>query len=166
MLIAVLLGITVLACMNSAAQEEGGVGLVVKESATYEDVGLPAYPGAKPYKEKGSDSGSARVGLWGGQFGFRLAVVQMESSDAPKQVADFYKSALSKYGEVLDCTDARATDRTKEGSSKSLSCGDDRPKKGGMLFKAGTEKKQHMVAVEPHGTGTVFKLIYILEKGD
>jgi len=166
MLAAILLGIMVLASIDSAAQEQGGAGLVVSGKATFQDVGLPAYPGARPHKEKSSDSDSARLGLWGGGYGFKLVVMSMESDDAPTQVADFYKKALSKYGEVLDCTNAPPAKGASDGSSKTLSCDDDTPEKGGTLFKAGTARKQHIVAVEPNGKGTVFHLIYVWARGE
>ena len=56
--------------------------------------------------------------------------------------------------------------REKHDSSKSLRCGDDKPEKGGMLFKAGTQRKQRIVGVQPNGNGSIFQLIYVwLESG-
>jgi hypothetical protein len=124
-------------------------------------VGLPSYPGAKPHKDDKDDSDSARLGMWGGGYGFKLVVVKMESNDAPGNVAEFYKKALGKYGRVLDCRNGGTGDVGKDESSKALTCGDDKPEKGGMLFKAGTEKKQHLVGVQPNGRGSVFQLIYV-----
>jgi hypothetical protein len=45
------------------------------------------------------------------------------------------------------------------------SYGDVKPEKGEMLFKAGTERKQHVVGVQPNGKGSVFHLVYVWEAG-
>ena len=141
--------------------EKEGMGVILSGKASAADVGLPLYPGSQPYKDKSGDSEAGRLGLWGGGSGFKLAVVKMETGDSPEAVAAFYKKALSKYGKVLDCShpspvqpDAKADD-----SSKTLTCGDDKPEKGGMLFKSGTKEKQHIVAVQPSGQGSLYQLI-------
>jgi len=162
----VLFGISALAVRCTAAQDEGGAGLVVSGKATDKDVGLPIYPGAKPHKDSSNDSDAARLGLWGGGLGFKLAVMKMESNDSPAQVADFYRKALARYGKVLDCTNGATGDERKNDSSGILTCEDDKPDKGGMLFKAGTKEKQQIVAVEPYGKGTTFALVYVWAKGD
>lgn len=141
-------------------------GLVVSARATAKEAGLPIYPGAIPHKDPDKDdSPAAKLGLWGSSFGFKLVVLKMESKDAPGKVADYYQKALAKYGQVLDCTNSA---RTKEDDDKSnkLTCGDDRPDHGGMLFKAGTKEKQHIVGVQSNGTGTVFQLLYIEARGE
>jgi hypothetical protein len=154
-----------LAARRVPAQEEEGAGLIVSGQATAKDVGLPIYPGATPHRDTGEDSNAARLGLWGGGSGFKLAVLKMESKDAPAQVAEFYQKALAKYGKVLDCTNGGAT-QDKGSESRALSCGDDKPDKGGMLFKSGTKEKQHIVAIDPHGTGTTFALVSVWAKGE
>ncbi|HXX45825.1 MAG TPA: hypothetical protein VEJ38_13945 [Candidatus Acidoferrales bacterium] len=158
--------IAALATIPAAAQDEGGAGLVVSGKATDKDVGLPIYPGAKPHKDPGENTDAARLGLWGGGIGFKLAVLKMESNDSPTQVAEFYKKALSKYGRVLDCTNGVTADGPRDDSAGVLTCADDKPDKGGMLFKAGTKEKQHIVAIEPSGKGTNFALVYVWAKGD
>jgi len=147
------------------AQGEDGAGLVVSGQATAKDVGLPIYPGATPHKDTGENSNAARLGLWGGGSGFRLAVLKLESKDAPRQVADFYQKALAKYGKVLDCTKGRTSEDAKDGP-RVLTCDEDQPDQDGMLFKAGTKEKQHIVAIEPYGKGTSFALVYVWAKGD
>lgn len=131
--------------------------------ASAKDVGLPIYPGARPHKEKEDDSTSAKFGLWGGSFGFKLAVVKLESNDSPQKVAAFYKKALAKYGTVLDCSAASSQtgDKDESESSKKLSCENDKPKPGEMEFKAGAKEKQHIVGIEPNGNGSLFQLVYV-----
>jgi hypothetical protein len=140
-------------------------GLIVSARATAKEVGLPLYPGSTPYKEqnKDDDSPAAKLGLWGSSFGFKLVVLKMESKDTPRKVADYYTKALAKYGTVLDCTNAPPQ---QEKDEKKLTCGDDKPDAGGMLFKAGTAEKQHIVAVQPKGNGSEFKLLYLEARGE
>jgi hypothetical protein len=182
-----LAGITALAAISLLGQErvqkesskdkelsitvqgpETDAGLVVSARATAKEVGLPIYPGSIPHKDqdKDNDSPAAKLGVWGTSFGFKLVVLKMESKDAPGKVADYYQKALAKYGTVLDCTNAVQSQQVKDENSKKLTCGDDKPETGGMLFKAGTKEKQHIVGVQPNGTGTVFQLLYVEARGE
>jgi hypothetical protein len=164
---AALLATLLLAGLRAEAQDAGqdSAGIVVSGKATARDVGLPFYPGAKPYKDNKDDSDAARLGLWGGSYGFKLVVVKMESSDAPGKIAAFYRKALAKYGPVLDCTNGGGPASGGDESSKALTCDGDKSDKGEMLFKAGTKKSQHIVGVEPHGEGATFDLVYVEAKG-
>jgi len=150
---------------KEAARGKGnkGAGIYFNAEASAKDVGLPVYPGARPHKEKENDSESVKMGLWGGSFAFKLAVVKLESNDPPQRIAAFYKKALAKYGAVLDCAAAapQSGDKDENESSKKLTCEDDKPKPGGMEFKAGTKEKQHIVGIEPNGSGSVFQLVYV-----
>jgi len=149
-------------------QDQSGAGVMVSKQATTKEVGLPVYPGAKPHKDEKDDSGAVQMGIWGSSFGFKLAVMKMESNEAPEKIAEFYKKALAKYGTVLNCSDAaqNANAKDKTGSSKRLECGDDKPEKGGLLFKAGTKERQHIVGIQPNGQGTIFQLLYVEARGD
>jgi hypothetical protein len=40
-----------------------------------------------------------------------------------------------------------------------VTCGNDKPDAGGVLLKAGTKEKQHIVAVKPNGNGSSYDLI-------
>jgi hypothetical protein len=153
------------AAFPAAAQDENGkgAGVYVGADANAKDVGLPIYPGARPHKDKDNDTPATKLGLWGGSFAFKIAVIKMESNDSPDKIAAFYRKALAKYGPVLDCTNSStsSSDKDKSESSKKLECGDDKPDAGGMLFKSGTKEKQHIVGVQPNGTGAVFQLVYV-----
>ena len=180
-----LAGITALAAISLMGQEkaqkdtskdkelsvtvqgpETDAGLIVSARATAKELGLPIYPGSIPHKDqdKDNDSPAAKLGLWGTSFGFKLVVLKMESKDAPSKVAEYYRRALAKYGTVLDCTNARPQ-QAKDERSEKLTCGDDKPETGGMLFKAGTKEKEHIVGVQPNGTGAVFQLLYVEARG-
>lgn len=139
-------------------RDQDSVGVTIGKNASAKEIGLPIYPGSKAHKDEPNDSG-ANLGLWGGSSGFKLAVMKMETPDAPDKVTAFYKKALSKYGNVLDCTNNQ--NKAEDQNSKALTCGTDKPEKGGMIFKAGTKDKQHIVGVEPNEKGTVYNLVYV-----
>ena len=142
-------------------------GLLVSARATAKEVGMPIYPGAIPHKDSNKDDTSAaKLGLWGSSFGFKLVVLKMESKDAPRKIADYYQKVLTKYGLVLDCTNPPPNKESDDEKSAKLTCGDDKPEKGGMLFKSGTKEKQHIVGVQPNGSGTIFQLLYIEARGE
>ena len=149
-------------------QDQTGAGVMVSKQATAKDVGLPVYPGAKAHKDEKDDSPAVQMGLWGSSFGFKLAVMKMESNNAPEKIAEFYKKALAKYGTVLNCSDPSQKPRThsQSGSSNQIDCDDDKPENGGTLFKAGTKEKQHVVGIQPNGKGSVFELVYVEARGD
>jgi hypothetical protein len=148
------------------AQDKDGAGITFSKQATPKEVGLPAYPGAKLHKDEKDDSASVAMGLWGESFGFKLAVMKMESGDAPEKIAEFYKKALGKYGTVLNCSNASPSAKDKDESSNKLTCDDDKPEKGGLVFKAGTKEKQHVVAIQADGKGSLFQLVYVEARGD
>jgi hypothetical protein len=149
-------------------QDKDSTGVVFSKQATPKEVGLPVYPGAKLHKDEKDDSASVRMGIWGSTFGFKLAVMKMESTDAPEKIAEFYKKALAKYGAVLNCSDGlqKSSGKDSNGASNKLQCDDDKPEKGGMVFKSGTKEKQHVVAVQPNGQGSLFQLVYVEARGD
>lgn len=167
----IVLGITGVALLLfplvtlSGAQEKDkdSAGIIFNGRAGSRDVGLPIYPGSRAHKDKDNDSPSANMGLWGRGSGFKLAVVKMESDDAPDKVAAFYRKALAKYGRVLDCANAQpassATD--KDDSSDKLTCDEEKPAKGALVFKSGSKKRQHIAAIQANGKGTVYQLVAV-----
>jgi len=146
------------------AQDKDGAGVTFSKQATSKEVGLPVYAGAKLHKDEKEDSPSVQMGIWGSTFGFKLAVMKLESNDAPEKIAEFYKKALAKYGAVLNCSEPSQKPSAKD--SNKLECGSDKPEKGGLLFKAGTKEKQHLVAIQANGQGTLFQLVYVEARGD
>lgn len=152
-----------LSAQEKPEKGDQGAGIYFNAEAGAKDVGLPIYPGARPHKDKDSENPSAKFGLWGSSFAFKLAVVKLESNDPPQKTAAFYKKALAKYGTVLDCvadsSKAREKDESKE--SNKLTCEGDKPDPGGMTFKAGTKEKQHVVGIQPNGSGSLIQLVYV-----
>jgi hypothetical protein len=143
-------------------------GLILSAQATAKEAGLPLYPGARPHKEDKDDTTAGKFGLWGGSFGIKLVLLKMESNDSPEKVAAFYQKALGKYGAVLNCSDASKaqSDKDKDDSSRKLTCENDHPDAGGMLFKVGSKEKQHIVSVKPNGTGCIFDIVYLEARSD
>jgi hypothetical protein len=139
------------------------IGFVASARANAKEVGLPLYPGARPHKEKSDDSPAVQLGLWGHTWGFKLAVLKLESNDPPEKIASFYRKALRTYGKVLDCGDSAKAeeDQDKAASKQALGCQDDHPESGDTLLKAGTKERQHIVSVKPEGNLSVFELVYL-----
>ena len=177
---AALCGLVSLASLGAAGQDKdkSGVnvtvtskdgseaGLMFSAQASAKEAGLPLYPGSRPHKDEKDDSSGAKLGLWGGSFGFKLVAVKMESDDSQDKVATFYQKALAKYGAVLNCSDGSKSQSEKDESSKRLTCGDDHADPGGVLFKVGTKEKQHLVSVKPNGKGCIFSIVYLEAHSD
>jgi len=152
-----------IAASPAAGQQDKGAGVTLSAETSAKDVGLPLYPGSRRHKDRDEDSPGANLGLWGGGSGFKFAVLKMESDDSPDKIASYYRKALAKYGTVLDCSHPPAKDAEaeKNASETQLTCGDDKPEKGGTLFKAGTKNNQHLVAIQPSATGSLYQLVYV-----
>jgi len=147
------------------SKDQSDAGLILSAHATAKEVGLPIYPGARPHKDEGENSQAVQLGLWGSSFGFKLVVLKMESDDAPDKIAAYYQKNLAKYGKVLNCTNGASVPEEEGKSSKELTC-DEKPDKGGQVFKAGTKEKQHIVGIQPNGKGTLFQLVYVEARGE
>jgi hypothetical protein len=147
---------------SDSDMDQGGFGIVASKQASAKDVGLPLYPGAREQKDKSEDSPAVKLGLWGGNSGFKLAVLKLESNDAPEKVATFYRKALKKYGKVLDCT---GSSKATVGKSDELGCEDDQPENGELVLKAGTKQEQHIVGIKTRDGMTLFQLVYVMTRG-
>ena len=150
--------------------DKNGIGFNLGQNATAKDVGLPIYPGSHRHKDNDEDNSTLNMGLWGGNSGFKLFVMKMETPDAPDKVATFYRKALAKYGTVLDCSNAQPAENTapednKKKSSKALTCEDEKPKPNEISLKAGTKSKEHAVGIQPNGSGTLYQLVYVETRG-
>ena len=134
-------------------------GFILSQDATAEDVGLPLYPGAQRLKDTPNETSAVQLGHSGG---FKLVVLKLVSSDSPEKIAAFYRKALAKYGEVLDCSKpAPKHENTGGDQTNALDCEDDEPENGGIALKAGTKEKQHVVGVAPKGNHNEIALVYL-----
>src|SRR5262245_44960704 len=133
-----------LAGQNTKADSGGdhSAGILFSDSAAPANVGLPAYPGSERVKDSSDNSSSLQLGLWGPSSGFKLIVLKLDSKDSPEKVAAFYRKALAKYGEVLDC--GQVVRQNTAAQADGISCESDQPAAGGFTLKAGTRKQQHI----------------------
>lgn len=143
-------------------------GIHVSKDVSPEDTGIPVYPGAT-LKEKdtnGSDK-SANVNISGFGFGLRVVALEYESTDAPAKVLAYYKDQLKKFGDVLVChtahLDVNADIKDHNDGSHQLTC--DGSGGTNTELKVGTKENQHIVAVEPSGSGSSFSLVYVHTHG-
>jgi len=143
-------------------------GIHVSKGANAEDVGVPVYPGARLKQENtdGSDK-SANVNISGFGFGLKVVALEYESDDAPEKVVSYYKDQLKKYGNVLVCHTSHFNVDTKskheEGGSGELTC--EASSGNNIELKVGTKENQHIVAVQPQGSGSSFSLVYLRTHG-
>jgi len=159
-----LLSLTAAAC---SADESSGLSLNVNDHATAADVGLPAYPGATVYDDDGDGTNSANIGFSIPSFGLKVVATEMRSDDQPQRVATFYRKALAKYGDVLDCSpgsqDSRKS-RHRDDAKGDLTCEGDADDDS-IVYKVGTDENQRIVSVKSHGHGARFSLVHVAVRG-
>ena len=166
-IISTLFAMTFMGAMNSALAN-GDFPTTIDASAA--DVGVPAYPGATPYKEKDNDS-AVDLGFIFGDTHFRVIAASYVTADSPARVLAFYRKPLSRYSEVLECDHGKpvgALTVTRSG----LTCSD---QKGGHFqvngnansstdheLRAGSPHQFRIVGIdEPRSGSTRFGLVYI-----
>ena len=143
-------------------------GIHVSKGVNPEDVGMPIYPGAR-LKPEGSDGNDKSANVNISSFGFGLKVVALEyvTNDAPEKVVAYYKDRLKTYGNVLVCHTSHLnldTDMKKHNDdSHQLAC--EGTNGTNVELKVGTKENQHIVAVEPEGSGSSFSLVYVRTHG-
>ena len=171
----IMMALLLAAVMPAAAQDKkdsdankrdnDNIGFIASKNASAKEIGLPLYPGSRRRQDDSDDSSSIQLGAWGGSSGFKLAVLKMQSDDAPGRVTAFYRKALSKYGKVLDCSDSFAAAAEKDKSSEGPDCESDHPDNGETVLKSGTKDVEHIVSVKKNGSGSVYDLVYMEAKG-
>jgi hypothetical protein len=137
-------------------------GIEITGDVDADKTGMRVYPGATPVTKKKGDSDSANIQFAFGDYGLKVVVAKLRSTDAPAKVAEFYRGELARFGEVLDCGNAGdGATRAKDKKSKILTCDGDKPRKSGMLYKAGRRDDQHVVEIKPIGDGSEFSLVHV-----
>lgn len=161
----ILAAITVLSCAVFAPAQAASfsAGIDITDDVAAEKTGLRVYPGAIPVLKKKGDSESANIQFAFGEYGLKIIVAKLRSTDAPDKVAAFYRAELARFGDVLDCGSAEvaAPPRTKDKKSKVLNCDGDKPRKSGMLYKAGRRDDQHVVEIKSVADGSEFSLVHV-----
>ena len=115
---------------------------------TAADVGLPVYPGAQVAPDHDNDKG-ADIHMGFGKWQLRVKVVNYQTPDSRDQVMAFYRKALGRYGDVIQCshdTPVGTPTTTREG----LTCGDSHKnvqvsQGDDMNLRAGSKHHQHIV---------------------
>src|SRR5271154_2153998 len=101
----------------------GGMSVKTNDAAVVDGLGLPVYPGAELVK-KDKNNGAADVNMSFGSFQLRVKAASYRTQDGPDQVTAFYRKALGRYGDVIQCQNNKpvsSVTRTAEG----LTCADD-----------------------------------------
>ena len=141
-------------------------GIHVSKGVNPEEVGIPIYPGAKLKEKDSGDDKNANVNISGFGFGLKVVALEYESNDAPDKVVAFYKDQLKKFGNVIVCHTSSLHVNTgvkKSDGSHELTCEGDSGHD--IELKVGTKENQHIVAVEPSGSGASFSLVYVRTHG-
>ena len=162
-----LVALAILSCAMLAPAHAASfsAGIDITDDVGVEKTGLRVYPGATPVLKKKGNSESANIQFAFGDYGLKVVVAKLHSTDAVGKVAAFYRGELARFGEVLDCGGAVASAaRAKDSKSKVLTCDGDRPRKSGMLYKAGRRDDQHVVEIKSVTDGTEFSLVYVSVK--
>ena len=173
---AVICGLVV--CSGALRAQDKGFDLHMhanSDKTTAADVGLPVYAGAVMAKSEKNDSNSADMGFAFGDFKIAIKVAKYETGDPGWKVFGFYRTALGKYGQVLECDHGKPVGSLTKTSS-GLTCSADSGKKGNLNWngegsssdshelRAGTPHQFRVVGLDKdkQASGkTVFALVYI-----
>lgn len=144
----------------------GGVQVKTNDASVEQGLGLPVYPGAELVKKKDKDSGAADVNLSFGKFQLRVKAVSYRTPDSPEKVQAFYMNALKRYGTVIQCSHDKPIG-TPTSTEEGLTCDEhgkakvsaDADTSGKVQLKTGSKQHQHIVAIDPEGSGTKFGVI-------
>jgi hypothetical protein len=142
----------------------GGMTVKTNDDAV-EGLGVPVYPGAELVK-KDKNNGAADVNMSFGSFQLRVKAASYRTQDSPDQVTAFYRKALGRYGDVIQCQNDKPVGSATS-TAEGLTCDNEKnnhvyvndDESGKMELKAGSKLHQHIVAIDPEGNGTKFGLV-------
>jgi len=148
----------------------GGVK-VNSNSTDAASMGLPAYPGAHVIQKKdGDDDGSVDLHMGFGPWQMHIQVATYGTSDPQDKVVGFYRQALSKYGDVVECSGDTPVGKPTV-TSEGLSCSDHDNGSSHwgksninindlhLALKTGSKRHQHIVGFKDKEGETRFSLI-------
>lgn len=146
----------------------GGLQVKTNEAVGADEVGIPVYPGATPIKKNadGKNDSAADVNMSFGAFKMRVKALSFHSDDDPEKIAAFYRNALKKYGDVLQCEHDRPVGSPTQ-TSAGLTCDNKKSNhitvtgsgSGNMELKTGSQQHQHIVGLDKDGKGTKIGLV-------
>lgn len=150
----------------------GGLHIVKGHAATAEELGVAQYPGSVLTGDRNSDK-SADVDVHAGDFAMKLRTASFRTLDDEEKVQTFYRKALSQYGDVIACR-GQQTVGSPARTGMGLTCSDDRKHVGSPMnmsdrdieLKAGSKRRQHIVAVERKNGGTEIRVVALELSGE
>jgi hypothetical protein len=146
-------------------------GLHVRaDQTTAADLGLPAYPGAQIAPDRQGDK-SADVHMGFGHFQLRVRVVTYNTPDDQQKVIAFYRNAMGRYGDVIECQGSEPVG-TPTVTGEGLNCREDShvhvnvdgeyhgsDDDTGLSLRTGSKRHQHILAFKSASQGTKFSLV-------
>ncbi len=158
----------------------GGVHVNTNDMAA-SDTGLPAYPGATPTASKAKDGKhdqNADIDIHFGGWQMRMKVLKYHTADSQDKVMAFYRKALGRYGDVIECRGDEPVG-TPAVTRQGLGCKEEghphndnvnMQSDSGVMLKAGSHRHQHLMGIDKTDSdGTDFALIALdlpAEKAD
>ncbi len=142
--------------------------LKVDSSEKAADNGIPVYPGAHLRPADNGDSHSANINIGAAGFGLKVIAAEYETDDSPEKVKAFYLEKMKTFGATLLCNGHSGGSDVhmsmhKDDTDKKLSCSD--TSGDGWEIKAGSSDDEHLVSIEPHGSGTRFGTVLVQTHG-
>ena len=157
--------VTGAALAQTSGDDDFHAGLHITDKATATQTGLPYYPGSVRRRDSDNESPGVSFGMAFGSFGVKVVAIKYSSSDPSARIVEFYRSALSQYGAVLDCSRTAATKEETKGTDP-VTCDEDDVKHGQVTLKVGLDDDQRAVSVKQVGSDTHFELVRVRIKGD
>jgi hypothetical protein len=142
--------------------------LKVDSSEKAADNGIPIYPGAHLRPKDKDDTHSVNLDLGAIGFGLKVIAAEYETDDSPEKVKAFYLDKMKAFGSTLTCnghsggSDVHISPH-KDDNDKKLTCSDTHG--DGWEIKAGSDDNEHLVSIEPHGSGTRFGTVLVQTHG-
>jgi hypothetical protein len=152
---------------SSAQSSDVNLALHANGHTSAADIGVPAYPGAKLWKDADSDS-AVDLGFTFGETTFKLMAASYVTSDSPEQVLAFYRKPLSRFGEVLECNHGKPVG-SLTASRSGLTCADQQGDHVGVgsnssdhELRVGSPHRFRIVGIDgSHPGSTKFGLVYL-----
>jgi hypothetical protein len=126
----------------------GGIA-VNQDQASSAELGIPAYPNAVETHDNGKNR-SAKIDMDFGTMRMRVKVAHYTSQDPQEQIIAFYRKALTRYGDVIECVAGKPTGPAA--TAAGLTCDSSGRKNTGtegkeddIELKAGSVHHQHLV---------------------
>jgi hypothetical protein len=141
----------------------GGVQVKTNDSSVLQGLGLPIYPGAQFLQDSGKSNGSADVNLNLGIFTLRIKSAAFKSSDSPDKLIAFYRKALTRYGDVIECQQGQTVGSLTH-TTEGLTCEEDKHShlegdSQKIKLMAGSKQHQHVAIISPDGTASKLQLV-------